>query len=296
MPTGGVNLQNAGEFIKAGAAAIAAGGEMVDKKAVAEKKFSVITENARKFLAEVSQGARQGLKRKRAGEIPPPFSLAPLFWIRSETILSPKSFSEPLRISCDPKIFQGGFLWATWILISVFGRDRPGIVANVSRVLYRSGCNIEELSQTAIKGQFAMILIASTSQPDSLAGLKDEVRMLSSELDLEINLRKINEVDMAPFDFGETEPYILTVRGEDRPGLVYGITEVLAERGINITNLDAKTARVGEKLEYIQLFEVDIPKKLDYGWVQEKLRARGKEMGVEVDLQHRGIFRAMNQI
>ena len=39
MPTGGVNLQNAGEFIKAGAAAIAAGGEMVDKKAVAEKSF-----------------------------------------------------------------------------------------------------------------------------------------------------------------------------------------------------------------------------------------------------------------
>ncbi len=53
VPTGGVNVQNAGEFIKAGAAAIAAGGELVDKKAVAEKKYSVISENARKFLAEV---------------------------------------------------------------------------------------------------------------------------------------------------------------------------------------------------------------------------------------------------
>ena len=55
VPTGGVNVQNAGEFIKAGAAAIAAGGELVDKKAVAEKKFSVIAENARKFLAEVKK-------------------------------------------------------------------------------------------------------------------------------------------------------------------------------------------------------------------------------------------------
>jgi len=183
-----------------------------------------------------------------------------------------------------------------WILISVFGRDRPGIVANVSRVLYRGGGNIEELSQTAIKGQFAMILIASASRPDSLAGLKDELGILSRELDLEINLRKIQEEDMVPFDSEETEPFILTVRGEDRPGLVYGITEVLAERGINITNLDAKTARVGQRLEYIQLFEVDIPKRLDYSRVQEKLRARGKEMGVQVDLQHRGIFRAMNQI
>jgi len=55
VPTGGVNLQNAGEFIKAGAAAIAAGGELVDKKAVAEKKYSVVTENAQKFLAEVKK-------------------------------------------------------------------------------------------------------------------------------------------------------------------------------------------------------------------------------------------------
>jgi 2-dehydro-3-deoxyphosphogluconate aldolase/(4S)-4-hydroxy-2-oxoglutarate aldolase len=55
VPTGGVNLQNAGEFIKAGCAAIAAGGELVDKKAVAEKKFSVIAENAQKFVAEVKK-------------------------------------------------------------------------------------------------------------------------------------------------------------------------------------------------------------------------------------------------
>lgn len=59
VPTGGVNLQNAGEFIKAGAAAIAVGGELVDKKAVAEKKYSVIVENARKFLEEVKK-ARGG--------------------------------------------------------------------------------------------------------------------------------------------------------------------------------------------------------------------------------------------
>lgn len=55
VPTGGVNLQNAGEFIRAGAAAIAVGGELVDKKAVAEKKYSVIVENARRFLEEVKK-------------------------------------------------------------------------------------------------------------------------------------------------------------------------------------------------------------------------------------------------
>jgi 2-dehydro-3-deoxyphosphogluconate aldolase / (4S)-4-hydroxy-2-oxoglutarate aldolase len=53
VPTGGVNLQNAGAFIKAGAAALGAGGELVDKKAVKEKRFEVITENAKAFLKAI---------------------------------------------------------------------------------------------------------------------------------------------------------------------------------------------------------------------------------------------------
>jgi len=86
------------------------------------------------------------------------------------------------------------------------------------------------------------------------------------------------------------------VQGEDRPGLAYGISEALAEWGINITNLDARVAMIGQKLEYIQIYEVDIPKELDLGIIQEKLRAQGLQMKVIVDLQHRGIFRAINQI
>lgn len=55
VPTGGVNLQNAAAFIKAGCSALGAGGELVDKKAVAEKKFNVITENARAFLKVIRE-------------------------------------------------------------------------------------------------------------------------------------------------------------------------------------------------------------------------------------------------
>ena len=53
VPTGGVNLQNAGAFIKAGATALGVGGELVDKKALKEKKFNIITENTRAFLKAV---------------------------------------------------------------------------------------------------------------------------------------------------------------------------------------------------------------------------------------------------
>jgi len=55
VPTGGVNLQNAGAFIKAGAAALGVGGELVDKKAVKEKKFDIITENTRTFLKVIRE-------------------------------------------------------------------------------------------------------------------------------------------------------------------------------------------------------------------------------------------------
>jgi 2-dehydro-3-deoxyphosphogluconate aldolase/(4S)-4-hydroxy-2-oxoglutarate aldolase len=55
VPSGGVNLQNAAAFIEAGAAAVGAGGELVDGKAIREKRFEVITENTRKFMAAVRQ-------------------------------------------------------------------------------------------------------------------------------------------------------------------------------------------------------------------------------------------------
>lgn len=182
------------------------------------------------------------------------------------------------------------------IVVSVIGRDRPGIVANVSRVLYFNDSNIEKLTQTAIKGQFAMILIATLRREDTLPGLKEDLQNLAADLDLGINLRILEETELIPFPTGETEPFVLTVRGEDKPGLVYGITEVLAEHAINITNLDAETVQIGDKVEYIQFYEVDIPQKLDYSLIQEKLRQRGEEMGVMVDLQHKNIFQAINRI
>jgi 2-dehydro-3-deoxyphosphogluconate aldolase / (4S)-4-hydroxy-2-oxoglutarate aldolase len=55
MPTGGVTRENAGDWIKAGAVAIGVGSAMVDAKAVAERRFDVVTENARAFVNAVSE-------------------------------------------------------------------------------------------------------------------------------------------------------------------------------------------------------------------------------------------------
>ncbi len=59
VPTGGVNLDTAAEFIQAGAAALGVGGELVQAEALKSNKPEIIVENARRFLAIVKQARAQ---------------------------------------------------------------------------------------------------------------------------------------------------------------------------------------------------------------------------------------------
>jgi 2-dehydro-3-deoxyphosphogluconate aldolase/(4S)-4-hydroxy-2-oxoglutarate aldolase len=55
IPTGGVNLETAGEFLKAGACAVAVGSELVDAKTVKEGRYDIIEERARQYLAVIAK-------------------------------------------------------------------------------------------------------------------------------------------------------------------------------------------------------------------------------------------------
>jgi 2-dehydro-3-deoxyphosphogluconate aldolase/(4S)-4-hydroxy-2-oxoglutarate aldolase len=55
IPTGGVNLETTPDFLKAGACAVAVGGELVDAKTIAEGRYEVLEERARQFLAVVKK-------------------------------------------------------------------------------------------------------------------------------------------------------------------------------------------------------------------------------------------------
>ena len=54
MPTGGVSLDNAGDWIRAGAVAVGVGSALLDTKAVDEGRFEVLTNNARRIVASVA--------------------------------------------------------------------------------------------------------------------------------------------------------------------------------------------------------------------------------------------------
>jgi 2-dehydro-3-deoxyphosphogluconate aldolase/(4S)-4-hydroxy-2-oxoglutarate aldolase len=54
MPTGGVTLENAGEWIRAGAVAVGLGSALLDATAIGSGRFDVITANARTVVANVA--------------------------------------------------------------------------------------------------------------------------------------------------------------------------------------------------------------------------------------------------
>ncbi len=56
MPTGGVSLTNAGDWLRAGACAVGVGSALLDKQAIAEDNFDLLTENARKLCASIASG------------------------------------------------------------------------------------------------------------------------------------------------------------------------------------------------------------------------------------------------
>ena len=55
IPTGGVNLDTIGDFLKAGACAVGVGGELVDAKCIKDGRFDIVEERARQYLAAIAK-------------------------------------------------------------------------------------------------------------------------------------------------------------------------------------------------------------------------------------------------
>ena len=54
-PTGGVSLENTGEFIRCGASCVGVGTALLNKKMIADSDWTALTENAKKFVREVQK-------------------------------------------------------------------------------------------------------------------------------------------------------------------------------------------------------------------------------------------------
>lgn len=86
---------------------------------------------------------------------------------------------------------------------------------------------------------------------------------------------------------------IVTVLGKDQVGIIAGVTQVLAECGVNI--LDISQTIMKDFFTMIMVTDL-VACQIDLASVSQKLRERGDSLGVEVRIQHEDAFNFMHRI
>lgn len=160
--------------------------------------------------------------------------------------------------------------------ITVLGHDRPGIIASATGALAELGLNLEDSSMTRLRGHFAMTLICGGSA--SIQDVRAALAPLSGDHTLTVTVFEVPEEQVGE---DAAVPYVLSVHGSDRPGIVSAVMTEVARAGGNVTDL---TTRLTEDL-YLVVAEIDLPTDADIPMLQTHLRAVGAELGVTATLR-----------
>ncbi|MFN8184768.1 MAG: ACT domain-containing protein [Candidatus Nanopelagicales bacterium] len=161
------------------------------------------------------------------------------------------------------------------LAITVLGHDRPGIIADVTKVLARRDANVEDSSMTLLRGHFAWTLVVGTDASE--ADVAADLAFLESD-DLMVSVLPVTDEQQAPA--AQEQSFVVSVHGADRVGIVAAITEAIAQRGGNITDLQT---RLGGGL-YVVVAEVDFPAGAATASLTEDLKAVGSTVGVDVSV------------
>ncbi|HEX2736665.1 MAG TPA: ACT domain-containing protein [Acidimicrobiia bacterium] len=163
-------------------------------------------------------------------------------------------------------------------VVFTLGVDRPGIVAAVTGALFEQGCNLADCSMTILAGHFAMVLVVDS--PSGATGVETALEEPVRTFDLGTAVRRIDDrsIDVVG------DPYVLSVYGADHPGMVARITRLLADNGVNVTDLETRVIGAPQEPVYAMLFEVTFPAGLDAAKLRADLAAVGAEVGVDTSL------------
>lgn len=86
---------------------------------------------------------------------------------------------------------------------------------------------------------------------------------------------------------------VVTVVGQDRTGIIAGVSGYLADKKINI--LDISQTIMQNIFTMIMLVDT-VESDITAGQLSEDLKALGKSLGTEINVQHEGLFSAMHRI
>ena len=168
--------------------------------------------------------------------------------------------------------------------VTIIGKDRTGIVADTSEVLYKLGCNVEDSSCTMLGGEFAMILIVSHEKPFSKKKLEGEFAAKYGDNGLSAFIRTLKD-DEVCYRGPEGELCLISVYGSDKPGIVYRVTRELADRGVSIADLNTKLIGSPKDPVYVLVLEAALPAGMSVEDATALLENLKKELSVEISVR-----------
>lgn len=167
--------------------------------------------------------------------------------------------------------------------VTAVGRDRPGIVADLSQVLLELGSNIEDSRMSILRGQFAVMLIVTC--PSGLT--HDQLEERLAPLQLQLGLDSIAVGSIAELHHGELDSsptHVVRVYGADHAGIIHAISRRLADDGVSITDLETKLIGSDGTSVYVMLMQAQVPADVDATGLARDLEEIGNESGLEVSL------------
>lgn len=172
------------------------------------------------------------------------------------------------------------------LAITVTGKDRPGIIAALTEVLYKVGGNLEDASMTILEGEFAMIFLAALKNKALYVRFCSQLLKLERRLGLVISVKEIkHKLNRGEKHQQGTISHVISVLGKDRSGIVYNVSKLLADGGLNVTDLNSKIIGRGPKTAYALVLEVDIPRRVQLVTdLKHKLKKLEKKLGVRISL------------
>lgn len=124
----------------------------------------------------------------------------------------------------------------TKLVISALGADRPGIVDELSNIIYSHSLNIEDSRMTVLGGEFAVLLLVSGEQASI-----DAIQTQANDIEQALQMRLLIKTTTESSYIENAIPYSVEVAALDHPGIVNNIASFFSERNINIVNLHTES-------------------------------------------------------
>jgi glycine cleavage system transcriptional repressor len=171
-------------------------------------------------------------------------------------------------------------------LLTVTGKDRPGIIAELTGLLYDHRCNLEDIAMTILEGEFAMMLVVGLGKGSRAGDLTKTLGIFAKKSAMTIHRHELADRLVR----GESHargfrPHLITAIGKDRTGIVYRISRLLAKSRLNITDLNSRILGYGAKALYAMMLEVDVPRRFDVSKLNTDLTHLGKLLRVEIKIK-----------